>query len=554
MSLSRPIFGSVLFAIAAIPVSAQQYTSPDPVIRALWNEGMDNSQLQRLAQALLDSVGPRLTGTPGMRAGNDWLVKMYGSWGVAARNEQYGTWPEWRRGISHIDLLTPRVRTLEGGLLAWSPGTGGRDVTGPAIVLPDFADSAAFEAWLPQVRGKFVLISFPEPTCRPNEQWQALGAPGSFQRMDTLRSLARSAWTEKIRRIGMTTASGLGAGRLGRRLGEAGAAATITLRWDNNGWGTRRIFGDLRQVVPSIDLSCEDYGLVFRLAERNQGPTLRLRAEAEMRGEQPVFNTIAEIKGSSKPNEYVMLSAHFDSWDGGSGATDNGTGTLIMLEAIRLLKKAYPNPKRTILVGHWSSEEQGLNGSRAFAQDHPEVVRGLQALFNQDNGTGRIESISGSGLLGAGSFVARWVEKMPDEIARNIRISMPGSPGTGGSDHASFACYGAPAFGLGASDWGYGPYTWHTNRDTYDKLVFDDLMHNATLTAMLVYLASEDPETMPRDRRSFDRGTSPAAAALGAGRGGRGGRGGGGGGAGRGGTTEWPTCTAPLRSAATYNR
>jgi hypothetical protein len=547
-SLSRSLI--LLAGLAPAPAAAQQFTTPDPVIRAMWNEGMDNSQLPRLAQALLDSVGPRLTGTPGMKAGNDWLVKMYSTWGVTARNERYGTWPEWRRGISHIDLLTPRVRTLEGGLLAWSPGTAGRDVTGPAIVLPEFADTAAFTAWLPQVRGKFVLISFAEPTCRPNEQWQELAAPGSYARMDSARTAARAAWTERIRRTGLVTPSGLGAGRLGRRLGEAGAAAVVTTRWDNNGWGTRRVFGDLRQVVPAIDLSCEDYGLVLRLAERNQGPTLRLRAESEMRGEQPVFNTIAEIKGSEKPNEYVMLSAHFDSWDGSSGATDNGTGTLVMLEAIRVLRKAYPNPKRTIIVGHWSGEEQGLNGSRAWAEDHPEVVRGLQALFNQDNGTGRVVSMSASGLLGAGGHLARWLEKIPDEISRNIRLSVPGSPAGGGSDYAAFVCYGAPGFSLGASDWGYGAYTWHTNRDTYDKIVFDDLMNNATLTAMLVYLASEDPQMVPREQRSFDVGNSPAAAALG--RGGRGGRGGGRGG--RGGSASWPTCTAPLRSALNYNR
>ncbi|HEY5545769.1 MAG TPA: peptidase M28, partial [Gemmatimonadaceae bacterium] len=186
--LSRSLGLTLLGGLMTAPAAAQQYASPDPIIRAIWNEGMDNSQLPRLAQALLDSVGPRLTGTPGIRAGNDWLVKMYGSWGIPARNERYGTWPEWVRGTSHIDLLTPRVRSLEGGLLAWSPGTGGRDVTGAAIVLPELADSAAFEAWLPQAKGKFVLISFAEPTCRPNEQWQALGAPGAFERMDSVRA------------------------------------------------------------------------------------------------------------------------------------------------------------------------------------------------------------------------------------------------------------------------------------------------------------------------------------------------------------------------------
>src|SRR6185503_7401863 len=114
------------------------------------------------------------------------------------------------------------------------------------------------------------------------------------------------------------------------------------------------------------------------------------------------FNTIAELKGSQKPDEYVLLSAHFDSWDGGSGATDNGTGTIAMMEAMRILKTVYPNPKRTIVIGHWSGEEQGLNGSRAFAADHPEIVKGLQALFIQDNGTGRVSNIGGAGVLGAG--------------------------------------------------------------------------------------------------------------------------------------------------------
>jgi len=535
--------------LAASPIAAQSLPSADPVIKAIWNEGMDQSQTWTLGQALLDSIGPRLTGTPGMKAGNDWLVRMYSSWGISARNERYGTWNEWRRGITHIDLLAPRVRTLEGGMQAWSPGTGGRDVIGAAITLPDVADSAAFVAWLPRARGQFVLIAFAEPTCRPNDEWQLLGSPGSFQRMDSARARARVTWNERVRRTGYS--AGLGAGTLGRRLGEAGAAGVITTRWDNNGWGTRRVFGDMRQVVPAIELSCEDYGLVFRLADRNQLPTLRLRAESEMGPEVPVFNTIAEVKGSEKANEYVMLSAHFDSWDGGSGATDNGTGTLVMLEAMRILKKVYPNPKRTIIAGHWSGEEQGLNGSRAWAEDHPEVVRGLQALFNQDNGTGRIVNLSSSGLSTASGNLARWMSKIPAEIAQFVNLGFPGSPSGGGSDNASFICYGAPAFSLGALGWDYGGYTWHTNRDTFDKIVFDDINNNATLTAMLVYLASEEPEMLSRERRAFEVGDSPAAMAM---RGGRGGRGGGRGGAGGGRGQTWPQCTAPLRSASQYAR
>jgi Zn-dependent M28 family amino/carboxypeptidase len=221
----------------------------------------------------------------------------------------------------------------------------------------------------------------------------------------------------------------------------------------------------------------------------------------------PAFNTIGTIRGSEKPDEFVMLSAHFDSWDGSSGATDNGTGTLMAMEAMRILRAAYPQPKRTIIAGHWSSEEQGLNGSRAFAKDHPEVLRGLQALFNQDDGTGRIQSISSSALTAIGPHLRNWYAKLPsfytDSMSPNVvswSFSDTPAGNAGGTDGAVFTCYGTPSFGLGAMDWNYGSYTWHTNRDTYDKVVFDDLKHNATLAAMLVYLASEDPQFIDRTK------------------------------------------------------
>jgi carboxypeptidase Q len=209
-----------------------------------------------------------------------------------------------------------------------------------------------------------------------------------------------------------------------------------------------------------------------------------------------------------------MLSAHFDSWDGSSGATDNGTGTLMAMEAMRILKTVYPHPKRTILVGHWASEEQGLNGSTAFAEDHPEVMKGLQALFNQDDGTGRAQSISAAGLSDIGRHLGAWYEKLPsyftDSLSPNVvswRFNDAPTGNPGGTDGAVFACFGTPSFGLGAVSWNYFTYTWHTNRDTYDKIVFDDLKHNATLAAMMAYLSSEDPEFIARDRSP---GTWPA--------------------------------------------
>jgi len=477
-------------ALTVSTIAAQTFPTDDPVIRRMWAEGMEQgSQAYRLAQVLMDSIGPRLNNSPGHGRAIDWALATYAGWGIPARKEQYGTWRTWRRGRTHADLIAPRFRTLEATMLAWSPGTNG-PVEGDVVVLPATSDSAGFAAWLTSARGRFVAVSFAEPTCRPDESWQQWARPQSVDRMRAQRDSARRAWLDRLR----------GAGNVYARLEAAGVAGILTSNW-SAGWGVNKVFSANTQRTPVLDLSCEDYGLLFRLAENRQGPRLRLDADAEFLGEQAVYNVIAEMKGSERPDEYVVLSAHFDSWDSASGATDNGTGTITMMEAMRILKATYPDPKRTIVVGHWGGEEQGLIGSGAFAEDHPEIVRGLQASFNQDNGTWRIDYIRMQGFAGAGTNFGKWFGRIPNEIADNIRLDIPGIPETGGSDHMSFICRGAPGFRLQSSYPEYRQYTWHTNRDTFDKIVFDDLRNNATLAAMLAYLASEDPELVPRTQR-----------------------------------------------------
>jgi hypothetical protein len=383
-------------------------------------------------------------------------------------------------------------------MVGYSPGTGGKDVTSETVILPRFADSTEFVKWLPKARGKLVLVSAPQLTCRPTEEFAKNATPESQTRMDSVRRRALAEWGGKnVRGTGYSLA--LGGGELGVRLDKAGVAGLLTSR-PKDAWGTREIFETYNTQSPALSLSCEDYGLVFRLTERGANPRVRMNLDAQLLGEQPVFNTIASIKGSEKPNEYVMLSAHFDSWDGSSGATDNGTGTITMLEAMRILEQVYPNPKRTILVGHWTGEEQGDIGSRSFVEDHPDVAKGLQALFNQDNGTGRIVRLAAAGLPNADVHLRQWLSQIPTELTGQIQYGGVGLPSGGGSDDFAFSCAGLPAFGLGALSWDYGSYTWHTDRDTYDKIVFDDLKSNATLTAMLVYLASEDPQFVTRER------------------------------------------------------
>lgn len=508
----------------AIPVSglpAQNLADDDPVLRAIWTEATAGSQFEPLAQALLDSIGPRLTASEGMERAQAWAVEKLASWGYDARTEEYGTWEGWNRGVSAIALVEPRVRSLDGRILAWSPGTGGEPVEG-GVAYPDgIASPADWQAFLGTVENRWVMLSFPEPTCRPDDMWREYAQPGSFEAMDEARDAAERAWNAQLRAAGGDDPRGRD---LHRQLEEAGALGIVTSSWTGE-VGTNRVFNSYTRQVPTFELSCEDYGLIHRLAARDQGPVLRLTAEAENRGQVPVYNVIAEMRGTELPEEYVILSAHYDSWEAGSGATDNGTGSVLMMEAARILAEVHPNPKRTILVGLWSGEEQGLNGSHAFVEDHPEIVDGLQALFNQDNGTGRVVSMSSSGFVDAGGALARWLARVPAEATRFIDLSVPGMPSGGGTDSASFVCAGAPGFNLGALSWDYGSLTWHTQRDTYDKLVFDDLINNAVLTASLVYLASEDPERVSRERRAMPR--NPAT----------------------GQPRDWPACAAAVRDS-----
>lgn len=480
------LIGLLLFGGTAV---AQEQA----VIEKIIQEAEENSQLEQLAHELLDEIGPRLVGTPQMLEAHHWAIDKFDSWGIPAEKQQWGEWKGWERGITHIDMISPRVQSLVGRQLAWSPSTKKKGLTAEAIILPEVTDSVSFQKWLPQVKGKFVMISMEQPTGRPDENWVEYATPASLEKMRSTQEALETAWNEKFKTMGYTARS------LPQALEEAGAAGILTSRW-SEGFGANKVFSAYTKEIPTVDISLEDYGMLYRLAENGSKPELKIVAESKDLGMKPIFNTIARIEGTEKPEEYVILSAHFDSWDGGTGATDNGTGTIVMMEAARILKKMYPNPKRTILVGLWGSEEQGLNGSRAFVEDHPEIVANVQAVFNQDNGTGRVVRIAGNGFLHAYDYLGSWLSKVPDTVSGHIETSFPGFPGRGGSDYASFVAAGAPAFNLSSLSWDYWNYTWHTNLDTYDKIVFDDVRNNVVLTAILTYMASEDPERSSREQ------------------------------------------------------
>lgn len=479
-----------LFIVTATVQSQDSKQQIENIIK----EANENSQLEFLAHELLDVIGPRLVGTPQMKNAHDWCVEKYKAWGISAKNEKWGEWFGWERGITHVDMVSPRLQTLDGTQLAWSPSTDSKGITAEIITIPTVSNRVAFKYWLQNVKGKFVMTSMKQPTGRPDENWEEFATKESFEKMKKDRNELITKWNDKILRTGYDSRSIISA------LEDAGAAGIVTSYW-SEGFGVNRIFGARTNNIPTIELELEDYGMLYRLAEYGSRPKIKVVAESKKLGEMPTFNTIGEIKGTEKPDEYVVLSAHLDSWDGAQGATDNGTGTLVMMEAMRILKKIYPNPKRTIIVGHWGCEERGLNGSRAFVEDHPEIVDGIQAVFNQDNGTGRVIEITGSGFLDSYEYMSRWLNAVPKGIRDEIKTEFPGLPTGGGSDHSSFIAVGVPAFRLNSLDWSYRKYTWHTNRDTYDKIVFDDLRNNVILTAILAYMASEDPNTTSRERR-----------------------------------------------------
>ncbi|MGV6830763.1 MAG: M20/M25/M40 family metallo-hydrolase [bacterium] len=458
------------------------------------DEATNNSQLEELGYYLLDFIGPRLVGTPEMKQSHDWVVNTYDSWGIESRLEQWGEWRGWQRGNTQIELLSPRTKMISGTQLAWSPSTSDEGVTAELMVLPKFENKADFESWLPSVKGKMVMISMKELTGRPDYNWEEWATEATVDSMKERRNMQLSAWRENLRKTGLNHNTIIPV------LEEAGAVAIIQSQW-SKAFGANKIFGARTQKIPTVDILLEDYTMLYRMVEHGDKPTLNITAISKELGAVPTHNSFGEIKGVEKPDEYVMLSAHLDSWDGANGATDNGTGTLVMMEAMRLLKQFYPKPKRTILAAHWGCEELGLNGSRAFVEDHPEIVENLHALFNQDNGTGRVVNITGSGFLHAYEYFSKWLQPVPESIREPIKTVFPGIPGRGGSDYASFVVVGAPGFSLTSASWSYGNYTWHTNLDTYDKVVWDEVRDNAILVAILVYMACEDPELFPRDKR-----------------------------------------------------
>ena len=314
------------------------------------------------------------------------------------------------------------------------------------------ADSNEFVKWLPNVKGKFVLISAAYPTCRPEDEWAAMATPESKARMDTTIVKLVADWSTRIRNTGYPVTAGNPTGNLGMRLEKAGAAGVIVSNLASptgGAWGTWTVYDTKNKTALGIAMSCEDYGLLYRLTERKQGPQLRVNATRESLGAVPVFNTFGTIKGTEKPNEIraalgaLRFVGRLAGRDGQRHRHDHDDGGDAHSEDRRIRIRSARSWSATGRVKSRASSAR----ARSRSTTRSSFAR-FRRGFNQDNGTGRIVSTSGVGLPDGGAHMQAWLAKLPQEFQDQLKYNGVGAPATGGTDNASFDCYGAPVFGL----------------------------------------------------------------------------------------------------------
>lgn len=492
-----------LVALASLtlapPLDAQmaQETVDLSTVERIRHEGLERSQIEPMARYLTEVIGPRLTGSPGMLRANEWTADQFRSWGLSSVEVQ--AWGEFGRGWQNEDyrgrILTPFEQPLHGQPLAWTGSTPGL-VRGPAVVAR-VEDASQIDALVGTLSGAFVLIDEPqdvEPEFSHQDRrtsLQDLLEPESadaasmteaerqamFQRFREQRALANEVadmaeaeGAHAILRISSREHGVIRGGSAGSR--EAGAA----------------------EGLPQVALSREQYNQIYRNVEAGVGVELEVAVENKFFEEDlEQYNTLAELPGTDKANEYVMIGAHLDSWHMGGGATDNAAGSVIMMEAMRILKALGVQPRRTIRIALWSGEEQGLLGSRAWVANNEGIHDQISAYLNVDNGTGRLR-----GIWDQSNTHALPVFEQILWPFRDLGVVAVRQGDTGGTDHLAFDAAGIPGFNFIQDPIEYGINTHHTELDTFDHLVIEDLMQAAVVVASTAYHLAMRDEMMPR--------------------------------------------------------
>jgi hypothetical protein len=512
----------VVAAALLIAGAAGHAQSSEPVdldaITRIKAEGLERSQVMEIAWWLTDVYGPRLTNSPQMRAAAAWAVKKANEWGLAnAALEPWGANAEFGRGWSNertvLHVVKPTPWPVLAYARAWTPGTNG-PVTAEAFVAP-IAVEADFEKYRGKLKGKIVLLQAPRVVT------PLFDAPARRFSDQNLEEMA-------VQQVGPPQAGpgGPGGPGGGQQLAAKrnafllaeGVAAVLEPANGRGDSGSLLVGGGGPRnpkdppVPPQLAVATEHYNRIARLVGRGQAVSLEIDVRNTFHDtDLNMFNIVAEIPGTDKAGEVVMLGAHFDSWHAGTGSVDNASGSAVMLEAMRILKQSGVRLRRTVRMALWTGEEQGLIGSRMYVRNHfadpadmqlkPEHAR-LAGYFNMDNGTGQYRGVYLQGNEAVAPIFRAWMAPFENLGMTHLTIR-----NTGGTDHLSFNNVGLPGFQFIQDPVQYSSRTHHSNLDVYDQLIAADLMKNAVMTASFVYHAANREQMLPR--KPLPRPTSP---------------------------------------------
>jgi hypothetical protein len=502
------------------------------MMKKIREEGLERSQVMDTLSWLTDVIGYRLTGSPNMKAANEWTKERLTKYGlVNAHVEPWGTFGRgWSFDKVSIHVTEPTPFPVIGYPKAWTPGTNG-PVVGE-VVFANIQNEADFEKYKGKLKGAIVL-SMP---AQPVNAW--FKAPGTRATDEELLKLANAEPPSGDGRRGGPPQGNPDQIRnfqqqreLANKRAEflkAEGAAVLVDRGRGDG-GTVFVQSGGSQIpdapigLPSITIAAEHYNRIIRILDKGVKVKMEVDIKAQFHNQDlKAYNTIAEIPGTDKKDELVMLGGHMDSWHGGTGATDNAAGVSVAIEAVRILKALGVQPRRTIRIALWSGEEEGLLGSRGYVSEHfasrPAPPAGQQrgqggggfggpqgpltvkpehekfsVYFNLDNGTGKIRGVYLQGNEAARSIFRAWFAPFKDLGASTITIN-----NTGGTDHQSFDGVGLPGFQFIQDEIEYGTRTHHSNMDVYDRIQADDMKQAATIMAAFVYNAAMRDDKFPR--------------------------------------------------------
>lgn len=479
-------------------------------IMLIKKEGFGNSKVMQTLFELTDVNGPRLTGSEGMKNAEAWASKKLKGWGL--KNVQIERWggfgKGWEINKSYVAMTAPYYQPLIAVPRAWTPGTNGLVKGDAALVRIESMDDMAKYAG--KLNGKIIVLSTLNNEARPNFTADAKRlTDDELSKMDfdphaddAVTNLSQKKPQPAKPRVNLRPKIDsflLEEGAIAVLSGGRGTMGTVfTSNGSSRKW-------DAKTVLPELEMGSEHLGVLGRLIEAGKKVTLELDTRTTFLTEDTTeYNVIAEIPGTDPAlgSELVMLGAHMDSWHASTGATDNGTGTVVMMEAVRILKAIGVKPRRTIRIALWSGEEQGLLGSRGYVKKHfadrltmklkPEHQK-VSAYFNLDNGGGKIRGIYLQENDEIRPIFESWLAPFKDLGAANVTIR-----NTGSTDHISFDEVGIPGFQFIQDPLEYGTRTHHTNMDSYDRASANDLMQASVIIASFVYHTAMRDEQLPR--------------------------------------------------------